>query len=1086
MIRKFALILAGTAALVLVVAGGALAFLVWRPDVLKPTLERLATEQLGREVRLSGPLRIDPGRVTAVEAEGLWIAAPEWAASDHLLKVDRLRAAIDLGTLATERRVHLTEVTLEGTDAALERDPQGRTSWPSSPAEAAEVEPAAEPVQEAGGGGLPQLDQLRIERARVGYRDAVTAVDVAATVASTADQGLKIEGEGSVRGAPLRLDVEAGSPVAATLEGAPLPLRGLLTLAGSRLELGGEIKDAKALTGVDVTADLASDDPRPLLALAGRPVDSELPPLALHARLTRPASAFELSELRASWGESRVDGRLAYDPSLARPRLTGEINAPLLDIVALQPVLDSGQPTPPDPEPAGGNPLAALAGRDAEIKVTTGEIRLPQLSLRGVAATLALADDRLTVRPFRVDLPQGSIEGEASGPVTGDLVLDTVLNATGVGLAGLTGDADGYAGTVTGRLEGSLFAGPVDALLARSRLSFTGQGQGLEIPQAELSGLNLTARLADGRVTLDPLRADLPQGSVAGRVAAGPFNEQFTAELEIDATAVDLAAIARVPDVAGRLDGRLTGSLRGWNPRDLLTQSRVALTGEIDRLELPQIERGIPRAQVDASLDPDRREALRVVVDAPAGDRELKLTAFGGSARTIAENEGDYPFTVESELGNNRARVNGSLRLPITERRFAATIEVEGQDPSPMLALFELPKLQIPPYRLEGVFTNVGDELEIKDFAGRVGDSDLGADLVIDLAGERPKIVGELRSKLLDADDFGGLVGGQPGTGPGETASPGQQQEAEAASRDGTVIPNEPLDPSRWRVVDLDLDIQADEIQAGRVPLDSLTTKVRLDDGRLELQPVTIRVGDGSIDGAVLADGSRTPVRANVEMDLTRLSVARLLNRLDVDVAAFGTLSGQARGDVGVGGAGLSVKQILANSNGDVTLAMEGGRIDRTIVAAAGFDLLGVFGSLLGITSDQIELRCTLADLAIRDGVVRTETLLVDTEVADVSGQGTINLGTEQLDIDLLTRPKRTVSLPTYRTGVSIGGTLAEPEVDINAAEIAIRGAAAATIGVLAKPFTSIVGALGTGDGRGQASAASNACAQALERTGGG
>ncbi len=100
MIRKLALILAGVVVLIVVVAAGTLAFLVWRPDVLKPTLERLASEQLGREVRLSGPLRIDPGRVTAVEAEGLWIAAPEWAAADHLLKVDRLRAALDLGALA--------------------------------------------------------------------------------------------------------------------------------------------------------------------------------------------------------------------------------------------------------------------------------------------------------------------------------------------------------------------------------------------------------------------------------------------------------------------------------------------------------------------------------------------------------------------------------------------------------------------------------------------------------------------------------------------------------------------------------------------------------------------------------------------------------------------------------------------------------------------------------------------------------------------------------------------------------------------------------------------------------------------------
>ena len=296
------------------------------------------------------------------------------------------------------------------------------------------------------------------------------------------------------------------------------------------------------------------------------------------------------------------------------------------------------------------------------------------------------------------------------------------------------------------------------------------------------------------------------------------------------------------------------------------------------------------------TLDPDRAEALRFVAEARAGDRPLKLTGFGGSAATIAKNGGDYPFTVEAQLGNNNAKVNGTVSLPLSERKFAATIRLEGPDPSPILALFELPKLQIPPYRVSGVLTNRGDELRIKDLDGRVGDSDVAANLTMSFDGERPKIAGEVRSKVLDADDLGGLVGAQPGTGPGETASPGQKAEAAGKQSTGKVLPDERLDPSRWRKVDVDLDLRADEVRAGKIPLDGFTGHMTMVDGLLRLDPLELRVGEGRLTGRVEVDGRREPVRGDVALDMQRVAVARLLNRLDVDVASFGTLSGSARG----------------------------------------------------------------------------------------------------------------------------------------------------------------------------------------------
>ena len=114
---------------------------------------------------------------------------------------------------------------------------------------------------------------------------------------------------------------------------------------------------------------------------------------------------------------------------------------------------------------------------------------------------------------------------------------------------------------------------------------------------------------------------------------------------------------------------------------------------------------------------------------------------------------------------------------------------------------------------------------------------------------------------------------------------------------------------------------------------------------------------------------------------------------------------------------------------------------------------------MVGATPETVELRCALADLKIGDGIVRTDPLLVDTTIADIGGRGAINLKTEVIDISLTARPKETPLL-TDLTGISIGGKLGKPELDVNPLAVAARSVTAATLGVLLKPFTSLAGAV--------------------------
>jgi uncharacterized protein involved in outer membrane biogenesis len=569
MARKLGLIALSVVALIVAVAVGAVAWLAWFPDTLKPSVERLLTAQLGQQVRIEGPLRIEPGGVTIVEVNGLHIAAPEWARADEVIAIERLRVAANVWAYLRHGTLAITEFTADSPRIAIERDAQARTSWPSGGGSGKS-------------GGIPKISvgTVTISDGRFEFTDAPSKVELAATMATEAPPGaavgLKLDGGGKVRGDALQFGLHVGELQQLAQSSSPVPVDGSLTLAGTRAELKGVIKEPAALAGIDLNLKVDSEDPSELLALAGRKVNGPAPSLAASARLTGGGMAYALDDLHVRWGESELDGGVRADFAAAKPRLDGRLQAQHLDLATMLPLLASSDQNPASPG-ASRNPLKLLAGYTGRLDLAAAEIDLPSnLVLHDIAATLEVANGKLRLAPMRVGLPEGALEGElATGTLDADdLTVDTRLAANGIGIAGLAGQ--GYDGKVDGRLEGTLAAGPTQVMLARSRLRFEGKGESLAMPQAKLGSLRITAMLADGRLRLDPLQANLPQGAIAGSVVAGPFDQNFAADLDLQVTGVDLGTAARMDGVAGRLDGNLTGTLHGAQPLDILGSSSSA------------------------------------------------------------------------------------------------------------------------------------------------------------------------------------------------------------------------------------------------------------------------------------------------------------------------------------------------------------------------------------------------------------------------------------------------------------------------------------------------------------------------------
>jgi uncharacterized protein involved in outer membrane biogenesis len=79
-----------------------------------------------------------------------------------------------------------------------------------------------------------------------------------------------------------------------------------------------------------------------------------------------------------------------------------------------------------------------------------------------------------------------------------------------------------------------------------------------------------------------------------------------------------------------------------------------------------------------------------------------------------------------------------------------------------------------------------------------------------------------------------------------------------------------------------------------------------------------------------------------------------------------------------------------------------------------------------------------------------------DTDVIQASGEGAINMKTETLDLRVTGHPKQ-LRLVRIRGPITISGSIARPQVGLDAKGVLGQGGLAAGLGALLSPFAAIL-----------------------------
>lgn len=380
-----------------------------------------------------------------------------------------------------------------------------------------------------------------------------------------------------------------------------------------------------------------------------------------------------------------------------------------------------------------------------------------------------------------------------------------------------------------------------------------------------------------------------------------------------------------------------------------------------------------------------------------------------------------------------------------------------------------MPLVATPPYRLKGRLDYANGKVRFRNFSGTVGQSDLAGTIGVDFGEERPRVTGDLTSNRVVLADLGGFIGAAPGKADQPGLSEAQKAEHAAEEASPRLLPDQPFDVPEIQAADFDIHYEAGRIEGRSMPLDNLVTTLKIENGKVTLEPLNFGVGEGKIAGNIVLDARQSPIDVRADIDFQRVDLHRIMQSTEIFEGA-GTIGGRGF----IESSGNSVADMLGRGNGELKLFMAGGNISALLVNLAGLDIGNSILSALGLPQ-QTGIRCMVSDFALEEGTLKTRSFYLDTEDANIIGKGTIDLDAETLNYQIATEPKKP-SIGALPAPINITGRLKDPSVGPDPETLAARAGASTILGVLLTPLAALLPTIQFGLGE------DNDCTQSIAR----
>jgi uncharacterized protein involved in outer membrane biogenesis len=392
------------------------------------------------------------------------------------------------------------------------------------------------------------------------------------------------------------------------------------------------------------------------------------------------------------------------------------------------------------------------------------------------------------------------------------------------------------------------------------------------------------------------------------------------------------------------------------------------------------------------------------------------------------------------------AKVEGTIDTDSSGPVPDLTVKVHVEETSGLAKLAGRP-VPIPvPLDLAGKLTASERTYRLERFEITSGQSKASGNLAVGLDTPRPELTAVIDSPIIDLSGLDGRERDHEKAGP---------------VRGRRLFSDAPIPFGMLREVDGRLELGvARLILPNKFQLESVLLHLALRNGRLDVDPLKLAVGGGTVAGraAMNAAPSRAPA-LSARLEGNGISLERLAASAGYGHAVTG---GRADLSVRISGSGNSMRHLMSGLNGEVRLVSGPARLSGAALDLGDDALTQLLDTVNPFRKRDrhTDLNCAVVRLPVKSGLVTIErTVAFETTKLNAVVAGTINLKTEALDLAIRPTIKEGLGMagvPGLAELVRLTGTLADPKIKIDT--LASARAAVSVGGAIATSGLSLLG----------------------------
>jgi uncharacterized protein involved in outer membrane biogenesis len=473
--------------------------------------------------------------------------------------------------------------------------------------------------------------------------------------------------------------------------------------------------------------------------------------------------------------------------------------------------------------------------------------------------------------------------------------------------------------------------------------------------------------------------------------------------LRVDRLVLEGATLSLVRSVDGNANWQLSNKPGG----DALPLIR--------RLSMPQAHATLSDARrhlnfdgivsVEDLNDRDGSPQLQILGNGQLNHSEVEFQTLSDPLASASRQQ-PYHFSFTERSPSSRLSGHGALAHAFDFDHLETGFEASGENLEDLHALTGVSLVNTGKYHLSGTLQRRDAVTDFRDLNATSGDSDMSGSISVDSSGERPKLTGELHSKVLRLADVG------------EQAA---RHESTSQQPRTFLLSDAALKPDAVRHGEAEVRFQIQRVETSRVPLRQVAGTLSIDHGTLTVSPLAGQVLDGQFNGRWRLDASSDNPSDTLELHFNHLQIGEL----DHLAKAGPRYDGLLNAEVTITGHGSSAHQIGSSASGHIAIKLLSGTLRAALAEVSGADLRGL-GLMLARSHEQAAIRCGAASFEAHDGTLNTNDLLIDTDDVRIGGQGSVQLDSESLHLELRGHPKET-RLLRIKSSVLLGGTLLHP-----------------------------------------------------------